>query len=47
MTDVIKNYGGAILFYIVVFFGVLAICGRANEVNHYEKINTETIAYQD
>lgn len=33
MEKVLKNYGGAILFYIVLFVGVIAISNKLVENN--------------
>ncbi len=41
MKKVIENYGGAILLYLVIFFGILAISSRISGVNNSDnyKVN--------
>lgn len=33
MKKVIKNYGGLILLYMVIFFGIVALCNQINYLN--------------
>lgn len=42
MLNVIKNYGGALFFYFVLFFGVLAICTKINSLNDKKELEVRT-----
>ena len=33
MVNVLKKFGGAIMLYAVIFFGIVAICSRVSHVN--------------
>ena len=41
VLDFIKKFGGAIMLYLVIFFGIVAICSRVNNMNQERKINIE------
>lgn len=47
MLEKVKDYGGAIFFYFILFFGVVAICtkvDRMNTMNENENKIESTIA---
>ncbi len=41
MVKSLKKFGGAIMLYLVIFFGIVAICSRVNNMNQERKINIE------
>lgn len=44
MLNIIKNYGGTLFFYFVIFFGVLAICTRINYITNCSTFeNTDNV----
>ncbi len=48
MLEVFKKFGGAIMLYAVVFWGIVAICSNVNYVNQENEVNLdEKVAIND
>lgn len=39
MKKVLKNYGGLIFLYMVIFFGVIALTHQVNYLNEKNEVN--------
>lgn len=47
MVKSLKKFGGALMLYAVIFFGILAIASRINYVEGHNTImNDEVVAFQ-
>ena len=47
MVKILKKFGGALMLYAVIFFGILAITSRINYVEGENIItNDEVVAFQ-
>mgnify|MGYP005810398473 CR=1 FL=1 len=45
MMKVMKKFGGALMLYAVIFFGIVAICSRVNGLNQEsEEVIDYTVA---
>ena len=44
MIKMMKKFGGAIMLYAVIFFGIVAIVSRVSYMNEGNAINEEMIA---
>ena len=48
MVNVLKKFGGALMLYAVIFFGIVAICSRVSDVNQdFSSINDEMVALHE
>lgn len=42
MLEKVKDYGGAIFFYFILFFGVVAICTKVDSMNNLNESENKT-----
>ncbi len=44
MIKVMKKFGGAIMLYAVIFFGIVAIVSRVNYIHEGSTVTNEMVA---
>ena len=42
MVKSLRKFGGAIMLYLVIFFGIVAICSRVNNMNQESEVGVDS-----